>query len=149
MEVDPAQLGRFEVVLFLGVLYHLRDPLPALERVHDLTDGVAVIETEAIEVLGAPGSSILDFTEGDQLRHDHTNWFVPTRAALHAMCRAAGFARVETRLGPPSAARQLRGALGRARNQLRGGRWWTADGRGAAVGDIALQRYRVTVHAFS
>ncbi len=149
MDPGATDLGQFDVVLFLGVLYHVRDPLAALERVRALTDGVAVIETEAIEVLGMPAASLLSFTEGAQLRHDHTNWFVPTRAALHGMCLAAGFSRVETRIGPPPRAAQLKGALRRTADLVRARRRPSASGRGPGWTDVPLQRYRITVHAFT
>ena len=108
MTVDPEQSGRFDVVLFLGVLYHVREPLSALERVCGLTSEVAVIETEAIAVLGMPDARLLEFHESGGLRGDYTNWFVPTEAALHALCHAAGFARVVTRIGPPPRSRLLK-----------------------------------------
>jgi tRNA (mo5U34)-methyltransferase len=152
MEVDPEVLGHFDVVLFLGVLYHLRDPLVALEHVRALTKEVAVIETEAIGVLGMPEASLLSFTPGAELRGDHTNWFVPTRAALHGLCRAAGFARVETRIGPPAAAVRLRHSLRRgwelARPDDTARHRHRARGRvRSGVSELPLHRYRITVHA--
>ena len=39
MTVDPSEVGQFDVVLFFGVLYHLRGPLTALERVLGMTAG--------------------------------------------------------------------------------------------------------------
>jgi tRNA (mo5U34)-methyltransferase len=149
MDTGATDLGQFDVVLFLGVLYHVRDPLAALERVRALTDGVAVIETEAIEVLGLPASSMLSFTEGAQLRRDHTNWFVPTRAALHGMCLAAGFSRVETRIGPPARRAQLKGAVRRTVDLARARRRPLVEDGQVGLADIPLQRYRITVHAFT
>jgi tRNA (mo5U34)-methyltransferase len=95
MELDPAELGRFDVVFFLGVLYHLQDPLEALRRVAAVTKEVAVIETEAIE---APGLSrpIWEFFPGDELESDPSNWWVPNLPALEAICLAAGFTQVES-----------------------------------------------------
>jgi tRNA (mo5U34)-methyltransferase len=92
--IDPAQLSRFDVVLFLGVLYPLRDPLEALRTVAELTAEVAVIETEAIE---APGLArpVCEFFPGDELEADPSNWWAPNLAALEGMCLAAGFTRVE------------------------------------------------------
>jgi tRNA (mo5U34)-methyltransferase len=151
MEVDPSTVGRFDVVLFLGVLYHLREPLTALERIRALTGGVAVIETEAVRVLGLPGARVLEFHPGGELRADHTNWFVPTEAALHALCRAAGFGRVETRIGPPSAGRHLasiaRGLAHRA--GLGDSGLAPAQGRAPASSPSPVfERYRIAVHAY-
>jgi tRNA (mo5U34)-methyltransferase len=99
MTVDPATVGTFDVVLFLGVLYHLPEPFSALRQVRRLTREVAVIETAAIELPDC--SPLLAFHAGGELDADHTNWFSPSEAALHDMCRAAGFRRMETRMGPP------------------------------------------------
>jgi tRNA (mo5U34)-methyltransferase len=96
MTTDLDDLGSFDVVLYLGVLYHMREPLTALERVRRVTREVAVIETEAVEIRGHGDSGLVVFMAGNDLRRDFGNWYVPTEAALHGLCRAAGFSRVET-----------------------------------------------------
>jgi tRNA (mo5U34)-methyltransferase len=143
MTVDPEQFGRFDVVLFLGVLYHVREPLSALERVCGLTSEVAVIETEAVAVLGMPDARLLEFHESGGLRGDYTNWFVPTEAALHALCKAAGFARVVTRIGPPPRARLLKSGARRLTSRTA-----TADRRSRDSSHPAVTRYRIAVHAY-
>lgn len=44
-ELDPKRLGRFDVVLMLGI-YHLEDPIGALRVTRALTDGVVVVESQ-------------------------------------------------------------------------------------------------------
>jgi len=100
---DLADLGTFDVVLYLGVLYHMKEPLTCLERLRSVTGEVAVIETEAIHLQHHDDECLLRFHQGGDLHTDFGNWFVPTIAALHALCRAAGFGHVETVLGPPAA----------------------------------------------
>lgn len=151
MTADPDEIGRFDVVLFLGVLYHVREPLTALERVRGLTGRVAVIETEAIAVLGMPGARFLEFHESAGLRGDYTNWFVPTEHALHSMCKAAGFGRVETRIGPPRTVRQLKTTARRTAERLGDGAIPTGPLRRRRDLDAshpASTRYRIAVHAF-
>jgi tRNA (mo5U34)-methyltransferase len=99
-EDDLAPLGTFDVVLFLGVLYHLRDPLGALRRLHSVTGDVAVIETEAIAIGGQPDAAAAQFMGTRKRKGDPTNWWAPTIAGLERWCRAAGFSRVE-RVGTP------------------------------------------------
>lgn len=94
--MDLAPLGTFEVVLYLGVLYHVKEPVTVMERLRAITTEVAVIETEAVHLDGYGDARLLDFFPGDELRADYGNWFVPTEMALHALCRAAGFRTVET-----------------------------------------------------
>jgi len=50
MTMDLGALGTFDIVLYLGVLYHMPEPLTALRRVRAVTRDVAVIETVAVRV---------------------------------------------------------------------------------------------------
>ncbi|HEY4097033.1 MAG TPA: glycosyltransferase [Baekduia sp.] len=100
---DLAELGRFDVVLFLGVLYHLRNPLDALRRLHARCGDLAIIETEAIAIGGHPDAAAAQFMGTRKRQHDPTNWWAPTVAGLERWCLEAGFSRVE-RVGvkPPA-----------------------------------------------
>jgi tRNA (mo5U34)-methyltransferase len=100
MECDLAGLGTFDVALFLGVLYHMREPLRALERLRSVTAELAVIETAAIEIPERTGP-FLEFVPGYDINKDPTNWYLPTEAAVLGMCHAAGFSAAATvgRLG--------------------------------------------------
>jgi tRNA (mo5U34)-methyltransferase len=95
MTMDVQSLGTFDVVFFLGVLYHMEDPLASLRRVASLSNGVAIIETHAIVVPGYEHLEICEFYSSNQLSGDVSNWWGPNLKALEGMCRAAGFARVE------------------------------------------------------
>jgi tRNA (mo5U34)-methyltransferase len=111
-EVD--RLGEsFDVVLFLGVLYHLRHPLLALDLLHEhaardllvfqsLQRGAEVAEPRRDDIPFAeeelferPGFPKLRFVE-DSMAGDWTNWWIPNRACSEAMLRSAGF-RIESR----------------------------------------------------
>lgn len=93
----PPCTGPFDVVLFLGVLYHLKEPLSALERLRRITNEVLVIETEAVHLDGYDHANLMLLCPGDEFGNDYTNWYITTETALHGLCRAAGFGRVETR----------------------------------------------------
>ncbi len=95
--LDPAAVGYFDIVLFFGVLYHLKHPLLALERVCELTTDMACIESLVIE---EPSNldrhvPVMEFYEGTELAGQFDNWVGPNTACLLAFCRTAGFARVE------------------------------------------------------
>ncbi len=98
-EIPAAGLGRFDIVLFLGVLYHLKYPFLGLEIVCGLATDVAVVESFVID--GPTWRDhrgeipMLEFYETDELNGQFDNWFGPSVGALEALCRAAGFARVE------------------------------------------------------
>ena len=92
-DLRPETIGTFDIVLFLGVLYHVKHPLLALERVCAVCRDMAVIESF---VLHEPGDrKLLEFFEYDELGGQFDNWFGPTVSALAALCRTAGFARVQ------------------------------------------------------
>lgn len=93
LDLSPQAVGVFDVVLFLGVLYHMKHPMLALERVASVTGRLLVVET-VIDLLYAPAKA-LKFYAGDELEQDESNWFGPTPSAVEAMLRSVGFARVE------------------------------------------------------
>jgi tRNA (mo5U34)-methyltransferase len=81
--------AKFDYVFFFGVLYHLKEPLLALEKVYAVTNEVALIET-ACETGDQPA---LIFDQGRE--SDTTNFFYPTYRGLEAMLRYVGFRSVE------------------------------------------------------
>jgi tRNA (mo5U34)-methyltransferase len=89
----------FDYVFFLGVLYHLRHPLLALEMVCALTKDVAIVDSFIVDddYRGEGQSPIpwMEFYETTELSNQIDNWVGPTLECLVAMCRSAGFARVE------------------------------------------------------
>ena len=99
-DLTPGSVGRFDIVLFMGVLYHLKHPLLALERVCALsTDSVALSsfilqERHGLEP-GAERRALMEFYETDEFGGQTDNWLAPTLSCLPALCRTAGFARVE------------------------------------------------------
>ena len=99
---------RFDLVLFMGVLYHLRHPLLALELLHEhVVDDLLVAQSllrGAKESMNVPRD--LPFWEQEiferddfprmyfvenLLANDPTNWWIPNRSCFEAMLRSAGF----------------------------------------------------------
>ena len=133
--IDLDELGEFDVVLYLGVLYHMKEPLTCLERLRTVTTEVAVIETEAVHLNGLDHEALLQFHAGSSLRTDFGNWYVPTIEALHNLCRAAGFSDVRTVVGPRRPAR--------AGTRDCGSRW----GAGSGASRRRSRRRRVPITA--
>ena len=148
LDVEFRQMGvyelvrseeRFDLILFMGVLYHLRYPLLALDAVAEKVRRLLVLQTltlgdageaetpedvsfEEREALGSPEWPRAAFIE-HRLAGDATNWWVPDEAAVRAMARSAGLEVIArpldetflcrpTRL-PPEVARELGDAAGR------------------------------------
>ena len=112
---DVARLGeRFDLVIFMGVLYHLRHPLLALDLIREHVAGDLMLfqtmqqgsndvypvpEDHPFHVPGTyrppayfdePGYPKMHFIERE-FAHDWTNWWAPNAACSAAMLRAAGF----------------------------------------------------------
>ena len=94
-ELSARRLGRFDIVLFFGVLYHLRHPLLGLEKAVELSTDLALIESFVIEPETRQIPSVMEFYERGELGGQIDNWWGPSRECLVGMCRSAGFAQVE------------------------------------------------------
>jgi len=106
---DVGQLGeKFDLVIFMGVLYHLRHPLLALDLIHEnvaadmllfqtMQRGSRDVDPVAddysfwdVEHFDRPGYPKMHFIE-KRYSQDPTNWWAPNRACTEAMLRSAGF----------------------------------------------------------
>jgi tRNA (mo5U34)-methyltransferase len=101
-ELTPERIGQFDIVLFLGVLYHLKHPLLALERVCSLATDFAAVDSFVIQERHRPNSDVdrrpvMEFYETNEFGGQTDNWVGPSVPCLMAFCRTAGFARVELR----------------------------------------------------
>lgn len=99
---------KFDIVIFMGVLYHLRHPLLALDLLHDTVVNDTLVfqsmqrgSTEVEKVAAdydfwefdhfqKPGYPKMYFIE-HRYSNDPTNWWVPNAACMEAMLRSAGF----------------------------------------------------------
>ena len=87
--------GEFDVVLFLGVLYHAPDPLGYLKRVRAVTapGGRAVVET-VVDLLDVSRPAMA-YYPGAYLNEDASNHFGPNLLAVQGLLSDAGFSRVD------------------------------------------------------
>jgi tRNA (mo5U34)-methyltransferase len=132
MDISPETVGSFDVVLLLGVVYHLKDPITAIRAASSVTGRRLVVETEtALNGLPFPAGRLYP---GRELNADDTNWWALNRAALEGLLRDAGFARTEV-VYRSSVPRRL----------ARAGRE-AARGRGSFR--MNARSARVVVHAF-
>ena len=99
-DLDPKKIGYFDIVLFMGVLYHLKHPLLALERVCSVAKDFVAVESFVLKDRHRPGLGVetqplMEFYENDEFGGQFDNWVAPTVPCLLAFCRTAGFVRVE------------------------------------------------------
>ncbi|HEX5835958.1 MAG TPA: TIGR04290 family methyltransferase [Pyrinomonadaceae bacterium] len=99
---------RFDLVLFMGVLYHLRHPLLALELLHEHVVADLLVTQSLLrgardnmdvprdfpfwetEIFGRDEFPRMYFVE-QRFANDPTNWWIPNRSCFEAMLRSAGF----------------------------------------------------------
>jgi tRNA (mo5U34)-methyltransferase len=103
LDLSPDTVGVFDLVLFLGVLYHMKHPLLALERVASVCRRQLILWTQ-IDMANCDRPAAA-FYPGTELNNDPTNWWGPNPAAVIGMLKTAGFSRAETVytwLAPPA-----------------------------------------------
>lgn len=110
---DLAKLGeRFDLVIFMGVLYHLRHPLLALDMIYEhVAEDLLLFQSlqrgdercadleedypfSEWDIFDRPDYPKLHFVE-QRYAADPTNWFFPNSAAVEAMLRSSGFRIIE------------------------------------------------------
>ena len=92
-DVTPDSVGMFDIVLFCGVLYHLRDMMAGLRAAASVADYMLIVEThmDAAEI-ERPAAV---FYPGTELNNDASNWWGPNRACVEGMLSGVGFPEVE------------------------------------------------------
>lgn len=92
---------RFDYVIFLGLLYHLKYPGLVLDRLAEMTKERIFIQSDIVEMGGRrPETSHSPTREERALpelffietlyNNDSTNWWLPNQAAFAALVRSAG-----------------------------------------------------------
>lgn len=88
-----ARLGTFDVVLLLGVFYHLKDPIAPLKEISKIAREAFVLETYFADKL-PPQPPAMVFYPGRELNNDAGNWWGPNVACVDALLRTFGFRQV-------------------------------------------------------
>lgn len=86
-------LETFDLVFCGDLLSHLKDPVTALERIHRVCDGSAIICNPVVRFRFARGRALAEFDGLDEFQ-----WWSLSEAAIERMMRAVGFDRIE--VGP-------------------------------------------------
>ena len=101
-DLDANEIGRFDLVLFLGVFYHLRNPLAALERIASITERLLICETHVLLPFIHEKYPLVPFFPGDERADEQTYDLcgIPTMTALTEMLKFAGYGSVEVHYRP-------------------------------------------------
>ena len=93
MDITPDNVGKFDVVMFLGVLYHLQDPMAGLRVAAAVCNELLIIETVVDDIHRWKPSMV--YYPKDSLNDDDTNYWAPNVAAMKGMLTDLGFKKVE------------------------------------------------------
>jgi len=115
-DLDPQRDGVFDLTLFLGILYHLEDPVRALKKARAMTGEMCVIETQVahpsppLSYMWGPdpnprsGSAIaVGRLDEHHAAEGGAVVLVPTLEALFDLLDAVGFKNVRQAEPPPGA----------------------------------------------
>ena len=89
--LDPAQLGSFDLVFCSDMLVHLKDPASAAERLHGVCRDTTVVVNPVKEHFPYRNRPLAQLDGIEEFE-----WWLPNRAALERLLRAAGFSHVES-----------------------------------------------------
>ncbi len=88
-DMNPDDHGTFDLVLFLGVLYHAQDPLHYLRIMRSLCRGKLILETH-VDLLDYPRPAAA-YYPGKTLNNDPSCFFGPNPACVIGMLEDVGF----------------------------------------------------------
>jgi tRNA (mo5U34)-methyltransferase len=91
-ELSVSTVGSFDVVLFLGVFYHLREPLSIIDRLAGIAKSLLIVESH-LDLVELPFPA-MRFYPGAEINNDPTNWWGPNPACIEQLLKTAGFAEV-------------------------------------------------------
>jgi len=108
-DLSPLRVGQFDITLALGLLYHLKHPILALENLYQVTREMLIIETAIMPPLQTPSPFEYSFSSTETVllhplayvenpsdaKEQVFNWFLPSVDALTALLRNTGFEEVE------------------------------------------------------
>jgi tRNA (mo5U34)-methyltransferase len=109
-DISSERIGSFDIVLCLGLLYHLKHPVLALERISEVTREQLIIETEYLTVPFTK-RPLLEYIERDSLNRDPTNFCRPNISWIQAVLRELGFKKIEIIYKPSTIKIMAKGLL--------------------------------------
>jgi tRNA (mo5U34)-methyltransferase len=89
----PETLGTFDLVLCLGVLYHLPDPIRALRIIRSLSRSRMILETLILDedLPRMRSTPLMRYFPGNTMRGDPSNYWAPNIACVKAMLHDTEF----------------------------------------------------------
>ena len=122
-------VGDFDLVLFLGVFYHLEDPINVIANIAEVATSWLVVETH-LDLDDVPNPA-MRYYAGAELADDPTNWWGPNQRCVEDLLRTAGFTEIHFTRNP---FHQMRGIFHARRANGRAVGWRSIPNLMSAVG---------------
>ena len=103
-DIDSIRLNLFNITFFLGVFYHLKNPMAVLERLSAVTTEMIIVESAIRNSIvdfknhkkGIMGEPVIEFNEQPpNIYEPSPNWWLPNTECICAMLRFCGFTIIE------------------------------------------------------
>lgn len=114
----PPDIGAFDVVLFAGVFYHLKNPIAGLDNAASLAKELLIVETH-LEFPTDPRPQMIHYP-GKELSDDPTNWWGPNCSCMLALLKDRGFLQIDVSINPVHRGRGIFHAWRSTENRRRG-----------------------------
>jgi tRNA (mo5U34)-methyltransferase len=130
-DLTPETFGMFDVVFCFGVLYHLRWPMYAIDKLSDVYTGDLFMESAVSDDFSAyrgglgkgfGSDMVAEFYPNDEYGENETNWWAPTLRCMGSMVKASGFETVRgwKLTDKPQRISQCRGFVWGTKDQTKG-----------------------------
>jgi tRNA (mo5U34)-methyltransferase len=97
-QINREIVGEFDIVLFLGVFYHLEDPITVIANIAEVAASWLVVETH-LDLDDVPNPA-MRYYPGAELADDPTNWWGPNQRCVEALLRTTGFTEIHFTRNP-------------------------------------------------
>jgi tRNA (mo5U34)-methyltransferase len=97
-EISPETVGKFDLVMMSGVIYHLKEPLTAIENAASVAEERLVVESAITREFS--GKPVMKFLRGRKLDKNPSNWWQPSLEAVEKMVLSAGVEETNSGVAP-------------------------------------------------
>jgi tRNA (mo5U34)-methyltransferase len=101
-ELNPRAFGTFDIVFFFGVLYHLRNPILALEKILSVCTGTMLLQTASMEIASHSDVPLARFYPfgmpsgpPEKPTYDPTVFWMPNAACTRGLVEHSGYQDIE------------------------------------------------------
>jgi tRNA (mo5U34)-methyltransferase len=153
-DLNPTNFGTFDLVMYFGVLYHLRNPLLSLQKIASVATGTLLMQTRSFEAAGLGDISAAQFYPfglqsgtPDNPIFDLSVIWVPNGACVRDMLLHVGFVNIEPVGSPPPKSTEPKVVAGRLKSSVKKRLTHSNEPTMGAMPSVAIFRAEAPVRA--